>query len=193
MTWVSEWVINGVPNRRDLKQEIYALVPNMASRWQATGPCHSSVIWRLRVGGVCIWKKIQEEKKRSGWTISGHLSTLQQGVIFKRVENSLPLFLQIWSLQQIPHNNSAFSSSAFDFLCNQIPQWQLHNDVFFNIFKLLRLWHWCSFTISSLYLFTALRLDLFFFYPPLCLSLAPPLIKWYWYIPLSVKIWLRPT
>lgn len=54
--------------------------------------------------------------------VSGHLSAIQQGVIFKRVENSLPLFPQIWALQQIVHNNCAFASSVFDFLCNQIPQ-----------------------------------------------------------------------
>lgn len=34
-------------------------------------------------------------KKRSEWMISGHLSAIQQGVIFKRVENSFPLFPQI--------------------------------------------------------------------------------------------------
>lgn len=52
--------------------------------------------------------------------ISGHLSALQQGVIFKRVENSLSLFLQSWSLQQIAHNNYAFASSVFDILCKCI-------------------------------------------------------------------------
>lgn len=74
-----ERVIKGVLDRRDLKQEAHPLVPYMTSRWQATGPCQSSLeLW--------LWKKIRGGKKQSGW-ILGHLSVLQQGVIFKRKEN----------------------------------------------------------------------------------------------------------
>lgn len=91
-----------------------------------------SVQCNMEVEGGGGWRKIQK-KKWSGWMISGHLSALQQGVTFKRAENSLPLFLQIWSLQQIADNNCAFASPGFDSLCNQIPQRQLHNGVYFNI------------------------------------------------------------
>ena len=62
--------------------------------------------------------------------ISGHLSALQQGVIFKRVENSLSLFLQIWSSKQPEHHNCPYSSSVFEMLYRPVPPWQLHNDVF---------------------------------------------------------------
>lgn len=111
MTGVSEWVINGVPNRRDLKQEMHDLVPNMASRWQATGPCQSSV-------GV-VYLEQNLGKKRPGWMISRHLSALQ-GVIFRGWKTRSCSFLR-------SDLYSRFASPVFEFLCHQIPQWQLHN------------------------------------------------------------------
>lgn len=74
---------------------------------------------------VGLEKKTGRKKKtQSGWMISGHLSALQQGVIFKREENSLSLFLQIWSLQQIEHHNCPYCSSVCEIVCRPVPQWQ---------------------------------------------------------------------